>query len=426
MSLFSLVWNYLVAKPLNTVLNIVLLALGIAVITILLLFNNQLQENIAKNGRGIDLVVGAKGSPLQLILCNIFHVDFPTGNIKLNEAERIAKNRLVKQAIPLALGDSYQTYRIVGTNKEYADLYEMELQEGIWWKKNLEVTIGSNVAAIGKLKLGDTFASAHGLVEGGHSHDDNEFIVSGVMKPSGSVMDNLILTNVESVWIMHEVHEEGEEADHHHHDGEKAHGHAENAEFIPSPLVPSIAAKDSTHEITSMLIEYRSPMGAVQMPRFVNSQSNLQAASPAFETARLFSILGVGVEILMGFAYILIFISGLSIFIALYNSLKERRYDLAIMRSMGASRFKIVVTILTEGALLTFLGSIAGIVLGHGVLMALSMFVEETQKAGVTGLVFYTEEWILLAGSLLLGLLCAIIPAIQAYRTDISRVLAGN
>lgn len=425
MSLFSLVWNYLIAKPLNTVLNIVLLALGIAVITILLLFNNQLQENITKNGRGIDLVVGAKGSPLQLILCNIFHVDFPTGNIKLNEAERIAKNRLVKQAIPLALGDSYQSYRIVGTNKEYADLYTMELQEGNWWKKNLEVTIGSAVATIGKLRVGDTFASAHGLVEGGHSHDDNKFVVAGIMKPSGSVVDNLILTNIESVWIMHEVHGEGEVADHHHHDAEE-HNHSTGAQFIPSPLVPSIAAKDSIHEITSMLIEYRSPMGAVQMPRFVNSQSNLQAASPAFETARLFSILGVGFDILMGFAYVLIFISGLSIFIALYNSLKERRYDLAIMRSMGASRFKIVVTILTEGALLTFLGSIVGIVLGHGVLVILSMFVEETQKAGVSGLVFYTEEWILLAGSLLLGLLCAIIPALQAYRTDISRVLAGN
>lgn len=423
MSLFSLVWNYLIAKPLNTVLNILLLALGIAVITVLLLFNNQLQENISKNGRGIDLVVGAKGSPLQLILCNIFHVDFPTGNIKLNEAERIAKNRLVKQAIPLALGDSYRNYRIVGTNTEYSNLYKMELQEGAWWKKNLEVTIGSNVATIGELKLGDQFASAHGLVEGGHAHEEQKFVVSGIMKPSGSVLDNLILTNVESVWIMHEEHGEGEEADHHH-DNED---HPErDSTFLSSRLVPSVAANDSTHEITSMLIEYRSPMGAVQMPRFVNSQSNLQAASPAFETARLFSILGVGVDILMGFAYILIVISGLSIFIALYNSLKERRYDLAIMRSMGASRFKIVLTILTEGMLLTVLGSVVGILLGHSVLMFLSSFVEETQKAGVSGLVFYTEEWILLAGSLLLGLLCAIIPAIQAYRTDISRVLAGN
>jgi putative ABC transport system permease protein len=421
MSIFSLVWNYLKAKPLNTALNILLLALGIAVITLLLLFNNQLQSTISKNGRGIDLVVGAKGSPLQLILCNIFHIDFPTGNIKLDEAEKIAKNRLVKQVIPLALGDSYQTYRIVGTSKEYADLYDMELQVGTWWSNSLEVTIGYNVARIGKLNLGDSFASAHGLVEGGHSHDDHQFVVRGIMKPSNTVLDNLILTNIESVWIMHEEHEG--EGEHHHHDVLE---HASDSSFIASRLVPSLAANDSTHEITSMLIEYRSPIGAIQMPRYVNSQSNMQAASPAFETARLFSILGVGVDILMGFAYVLIFISGLSIFIALYNSLKERRYDLAIMRSMGASRRKIVATILLEGALLTFLGSILGIMLGHCVLISLSVFVEETQKAGVSGFVFYTEEWILLAGSLLLGVLCAIIPAMQAYRTDISKVLAGN
>src|SRR3954465_5659025 len=125
MNLFLLVWNYLKAKPLNTALNILLLSLGIAVITILLLFNNQLQQKISENARGIDLVVGAKGSPLQLILCNIYHIDFPTGNIKLAEAEKIAKNRMVKKAIPLALGDSYNGYRIIGTASSFVDLYKI-------------------------------------------------------------------------------------------------------------------------------------------------------------------------------------------------------------------------------------------------------------------------------------------------------------
>jgi putative ABC transport system permease protein len=158
----------------------------------------------------------------------------------------------------------------------------------------------------------------------------------------------------------------------------------------------------------------------------VNAQSSLQAASPAFETARLFSILGVGMDVLMGFAYVLILISTLSIFIALYNSLKERRYDLAIMRSMGASRSKLLTSILLEGGFLTLAGSVAGLLMGHGVLILLSALVTETAKAGITGLVFYGEEGIILGASLLLGLLCALIPAIQAYRTDISKVLAGN
>lgn len=415
MNIFLLVWNYLKSKPLNTVLNIVLLALGITVITVLLLFNKQLEEKISSNARGIDLVVGAKGSPLQLILCNIFHVDFPTGNINLKEAERIAGNRLIKTAIPLALGDSYQAYRIVGTTKEYAELYNAELEKGDWWNNEMEVAIGANVAEALKFSIGSTFESTHGLTQGGHAHEEQGFVVKGILKRTNTVLDNLILTSVESIWHVHEEHGEEEESE----------VHADTTS-IPSRLIPTHPAGDSTKEITSMLIRYRSPMGAVQLPRFINSQSSMQAASPAFETARLFSILGVGVDIAMGFAYVLVFISGLSIFIALYNSLKERRYDLAIMRSMGASRSKLFFSVLLEGSFLTLLGSVTGLLLSHGLLVVMGTVVEETRKAGISGIVFYREEWIILAGSLLLGVVCALLPAIQAYRTDISKVLAGN
>jgi putative ABC transport system permease protein len=417
MNVLVLVWSYLKAKPLNTVLNIVLLALGIAVITVLLLFNKQLEEKISSNAKGIDLVVGAKGSPLQLILCNIFHIDFPTGNINLKEAEQVSKSRLIKRAVPLALGDSFQSYRIVGTTIEYCSLYHLQLAQGEWWKDELETTVGINVSAGLKLKLGDTFQSTHGLVEGGSGHEEQKFVVKGILQRTNSVVDNLILTSVETVWHVHD-HSEADTAQEEH--------MVHDSSFVASRLIPTHEAGDSTKEVTSLLIQYRSPMAAIQLPRAINGQSKLQAASPAFETARLFSILGVGVEILMGFAYVLIFISGLSVFIALYNSLKERRYDLAIMRSMGASRVKLFVTILLEGIMLTLLGSIAGLVLGHTILVILGSTVEETQKAGITGLVFYSSEWIILAGSLFLGVLCALIPAIQAYRTDISKVLAGN
>jgi putative ABC transport system permease protein len=418
MNLWLLVWNYLKARPLNTALNIFLLSLGIAVIAILIIVNNQLHEKIESSAKGIDLVVGAKGSPLQLILCNIFHVDFPTGNIRLWEAERIAKNRLVRKSIPMALGDSYQGYRIIGTSREYPDLYDAQLSAGSWWNKTMEVTIGSNVAQAMKLELGARFASTHGMTQQGHAHEEHDFIVKGILKETNPVLDNLILTNIESIWLVHEMHGADE--------SQIQQNEPVAVEKIPSPLVPSVAMGDSTKEITSLLIQYRSAMGAIQLPRWVNGQSSLQAASPAFETARLFSILGVGVDILKGFAYILIIISGLSIFIALYNSLKERKYDLAIMRSMGASKAKILFSVLFEGSVLTFLGTCIGLALAHGVLIFMSSFMDEARKAGISGIVFYPEEWIILASSLLSGVLCALLPAIQAYRTDISRVLAGN
>lgn len=410
MNLLSLVISYLKARPLNTLLNLLLLSLGIAVITILLLFSNQLKEKITDNTKGIDLVVGAKGSPLQLILCNVFHIDFPTGNIKLAEAERLAKHRLVKSAIPLALGDSYQNFRIVGTNRAYAELYKAELAMGEWWAKDLEVVVGSTVAELLKLKVGDTFDSAHGLSNGGHAHEESPFVVKGILKRTHGVLDNLILTNVSSIW--------------------KVHNHDETAiterVINPSLLVPTVEAGDSTKEITALLIKYRNPIAAIQLPRYVNGQTGMQAASPAFEAVRLFSILGVGVEALTGFAYVLIFISALSIFIALYNSLKERQYDLAIMRSMGASRSKLFVATQLEGITLTLFGSVIGLALGHGVLFLFTAVVEESGKTGISAWVFYKEELYLLAGSLVLGILCSLIPSFQAYRTDIHKVLAGN
>ena len=409
MNILVLVWSYLKARPLTTVLNVVLLALGVAVITILVLVTNQFEEKFNSNSKGIDLVVGAKGSPLQLILCSVFHIDFPTGNIKLSEAEKIAKHRLVKKAIPMALGDSYSGFRIVGTIKAYPELYHADLAEGEWWSKTLDVTVGSTAAEHLKLKLGSTFVSSHGLTADGHEHEAHHYVVTGILKRSNTVLDNLILTNVESIWLAHDLMDSASQVPAH-----------------PSSLVPGHEAGDSTRDITTLLIQYRNPLAVIQLPRYINSRSNLQAAAPAFEIARLFSILGIGADVLRGFAMVLILISGLSIFIVLYNSMKERRYDLAIMRSMGASRAKLFNAVILEGTVLTLLGSLSGLALGHGAMLAFTSLVKESASSGLQAGIFYPEEAWLLFGSIVLGILCSLLPAIQAYRTDIHKVLAES
>lgn len=436
MNLPYISWNYLKGKPLNTFLNVLLLGLGIAIIIVLLLVSRQLEDNLGKNAKGIDLVVGAKGSPLQLILSSIFHIDFPTGNIPFDEAEKLLNHRLVKTAIPLALGDSYNGYRIVGTSREYPDLYNAELAEGAYWKEHFEATIGSSVALKSGLKVGDSFYSSHGISGAGHSHDEEAFKVVGILAPTGTALDNLIFTNTETVWLSHGEAFVVEEAQS---DSVQVEAAAVKPAFGVRPggrpagntrkLVlgnkdrdPSIPLEGK--EVTSLLIQYRSPMGAVQLPRFVNSQSSLQAASPAFETARLFTIIGVGVDVLQGFAYLIIIISALSIFIALYNALKERKYDLAIMRSLGASRGKLFVHVLLEGIIITSLGALAGLLMGHGLVEMIGRMFEQTGQLGVTGKNFLSEELIILLGSLVVGVVAAIIPAIQSYRTDISKVLA--
>jgi len=411
MNLISLSWSYIKAKPLNTLLNVLLMSLGIAIILVLILLSTQLEENLSKNKRGIDLVVGAKGSPLQLILANVYHIDFPTGNIKLDEAKNLTRNRLVKSAIPLALGDNYAGFRIVGTNHDYIKLYSGEIASGALWKNNMDVVLGANAAKQLNLKEGGEFFGAHGLSIADLEHDELTYHIVGVLENSGSVLDNLILTNIESVWAVH---------DHDESDSTAGHGIPQ----IGSAWETGLPEGDSDAEITSMLIQYRSPMGAVQMPRMVNSNTNMQAASPAFETQRLFSLLGIGVDMLRSFAYIIIVIAGLSIFISLYNALKDRKYDLAIMRSLGAARSKLFFHVVIEGIIITTIGGIIGMVLGHGLMELLANSYEKSDDIGITGLIFVNQELYVLLISIGIGVIASLIPAFNAYKTDISKVLA--
>src|SRR6185436_17637592 len=139
--------------------------------------------------------------------------------------ERIAKNRLIKKAIPLALGDSYQQYRIIGTNKEYAELYKVELDKGEWWNQEMEVTIGANVAEVLNFSVGTDFESTHGLTQGGPGHEEQHYVVKGILKRSNTVLDNLILTSVESIWHVHEAHSESKSIV------------KQDTSFIPSKLI---------------------------------------------------------------------------------------------------------------------------------------------------------------------------------------------
>jgi putative ABC transport system permease protein len=397
-NLATLSASYMRARPLQTALSLGLLALGVGTIVAALLVVSQLEERMGRDARGIDLVVGAKGSPMQLILSGIYHLDAPTGNIPLSAAQSIAKNRMVKRAIPLALGDSWKGFRIVGAPREYAEHYGAKLRAGKYYESEMDAVLGAEVAARTGTAVGAHFSGAHGMGGDGDEHANAPYTVVGVLERTGSVIDRLVLTGVESVWHVHE----------------SAHARPGAAKD----------AADEEREVTVLLVQYASPLAVATLPRAVNSRSELQAASPAFETARLFRIVGAGVEALRAFAVVLILAAGLSVFIALYTALEERRYDLAVMRTLGASPRRLFGLLLFEGLLLSFVGALLGFVLGHAFAGALGVWLEAAQQPAVSGLVFKLEEVWVLAVALAVGGLAALIPAWRAYRTDVSRTLA--
>ncbi|RZM26990.1 MAG: FtsX-like permease family protein [Pedobacter sp.] len=409
MSPFKISWKSLWSKPLSAALNILLIAFGTGILTILMLASSQISEKLENNSKDIDLVVGAKGSPLQLILSSIYYIDFPTGNIPMKAAMELARNPLVKKAVPLALGDNYKGVRIVGTDSNFVGLYKLQVEEGKLWQEDFEATVGASVAANHQLKIGDTFYGAHGLTSASDVHKSHAYTVSGILNPQGNVTDNLILTNIASVWKMHEEHDD-EPHDHDHAEVDSAnHEHHDQED----------------QELTSLLIQYRSPMSVAIFPRMVNETTNMQSASPAQESTRLFSLIGVGVDTLQWFAVLIMLIAAISVFINLYNSLKERSYDLAIMRTLGASRGKLFLIIITEGIVLTIAGTIIGVLLGHLALEVIGSN-QDSSQARLTGMVLLRDEIYLFAAGLSIGIFAAVIPAIQAYRANISKILSKN
>jgi putative ABC transport system permease protein len=417
MNLLRLSWKNLTNKPLSMLLSLVLFALGVGLISLLLLLNTQLQDKFEKNLAGIDMVLGAKGSPLQIILCSMYHIDSPTGNIAIKSAKPFLRegHPLIETAIPLSLGDSYKTYRIVGTEPKLLELYDASLAEGEVWDDLFEVVIGAALAEREGMKIGDRFYGSHGLINDEDlAHDDVEaFKVVGILEPNGSVVDQLILTLTQTVWAVHDhAMEEASDSTAHH-------GHAHEA------IKPLIEYEDK--DITSVLVKFKARnFQTLNMPRSINENTDMQAANPAYEINRLYAMIGDGAAALRILAFVIIFVSGLSIFISLYASLKERKYELALMRVMGATRGKLFVLILLEGLLLATLGYAIGIGVSHLGMEILANVMQDAYRYAFSGSLFLTEEFYLLFGALGIGLVASVLPAIKAFRTDISETLTDS
>ncbi len=493
MGIFRLSILKIRANPLNAGVSIVLFAIGIGIISLVISAEKRVKEQFLRNLAGIDLVVGAKGSPLQLILSSVFHMDAPTGNISLKEAEQISRNPLVEKTIPIALGDNYRGFRIVGTTPEYGRVYNANLLTGHWFDKPFEAVAGADVARRTGLAKGDHFTGQHGFTGHGHHHDEDIYTVSGILKPTGTLIDQLILTTVDTYWLIHSGHHHPEEDEHlndtkeatghvhvegddhtdhghihsdhedHIHDigdrqtdhghtriDQEDHVHDENCDHAHSEeeagwqeLISKLDAReeltaeemalyqsrsgqlsgaqpDPGTQITALLVFYSTPRAAVQLPRMINDNTSMQAASPAFETHRLFSIAGTGISALRWLAWIIIVISGLNVFLHLSNTLNQSMYEIALIRSLGASRIKVMALLMLQGLWLSLAGWLTGVLVSKVILTLLPDL-----GGGQVGMITVVSghDLLLLAYAVAAGLLSSLIPALRAYRSDVHYIL---
>jgi len=393
----AIAWRYLVARPLAAGLNLLLLTLALGSITFMLLVSTQLDQAFERDLAGIDVVVGAKGSPIQLILAGVFHIDVPPGNISLEAVRELQKDARIAQLIPISLGDTFRGFRIVGTTPAYAEHYAARLAQGTLWSAPMQAVVGNQVAANTGLAVGNSFIGTHGLGASGHEHGDDPYLVTGILAPCGCVLDRLVLTATESVW---QVHEKATAVD------------DEDRKLL-----------EAEREITLVLIRYNSPMAAVTFPRFVNTTTEMQAAAPAVEVTRLLRMVGVGTDVLRGFGAVLLLTAGLSVFIALWNAVRERRADLAMLRMLGAPPARVAGLVLCEALLLAGLAIVLGLAVGHGLAEVAGAWLQSERSLPLTGWIWLPAEWWVVALGLAVAALAAMLPALGAYRLDVTTLL---
>lgn len=433
--LYSLKYRFL-----NSFLSIMLTAFGVSIALLISQFGNHIQNRINLDGQGIDIVVGAKGSPLQLILSSVYHIDIPTGNIAYSKAKKIMNNPQIEESIPLALGDNWRGFRIVGTNTNYIRHYDMSLSTGRYWDQNFEVVVGSSV----NLDIGDEFMGVHGLLEDGSSHEEHKYNVVGILKPSGTVIDRLILTSLNSVLDIHGLHkvdnsfeknhehqhdhehhkEEHHDVHEHDHDKEKHKNEDENHhKHSKNDKETNKTNELGSSEITALLIKTKSPIANINLPRSINRESSLQAANPALEINRLISLFGIGSKSFAILSLILILIASLNIFSGLASNLENRMGDLAVLRAVGFSKKRIFKIIVLEGILVVLIGILLGILIGFLLFSILThnIFTLHTTNAS---LIFNLDFILIILFVFFAGLIAAIFPAYRGSKISIANQLS--
>ncbi|MBI3143430.1 MAG: ABC transporter permease [Bacteroidetes bacterium] len=384
-------WFNLWHKPFSAIVSIMLMVLGVGMVSLVLHLGNQIEGQFTRNLGGVDMVVGAKGSPKQLILSAMYHIDAPTGNIPRLEAERIMKHPMLEAAVPLAYGDSYKGFKILGTTPGYFSLFDAELAQGVLNDKNMEVVLGHRAAHALGLGLGGHFHGTHGTEEADeeHVHHGHAYEVVGILKPTGLAIDQLIICNIGTVWEIHGGADEG-----------------------------------ADQEYTAVLAKWKGPMAMLTLPRLINTQTSMQAALPSIEISSLIDQLGIGIRTLESLAWLIIVVSGLSVWLSLLGALRERRYELAIMRSLGAHPVQLFALVMVEASMIAIMASVGGLVLSRLLLWYLSLYMAETYHYELAGFVLMAKEIWLVALSMAVALCAALTPAALAYRTNVTKILS--
>ena len=450
MNLFAIAWKSIRQRALASSLTALSVALGVALMVMVLVINGTVTRMFSQSATGYHLIVGAKGSPLQLVLNSIYFMDRPIENIPYRYYEQLKKNSAVVHAIPFNLGDTTEDgrFRIVGTIPEYFDVEyipekKFQFSQGRALTGGFEAVVGARVARAYGWSLGSEFPIAHG----GNLADVHaeKFKIVGILAPTGTPNDRAVFIHFDGFYSIagHEKPVEEARAE------EEARQAGEAPIILPNagskttgPLrvkaaqpgnqsqpapAPQQAVKEVASEqkqVTAILLQMKSDTLAYLYAPRINKAPVAQAVNPIAQISRLLNDLVGNVRtMLLVLTGLIIIVSGISIFVSIYNSMADRKREIAIMRALGARRGTVCSIIVAEAVLLCVLGWIVGTALGHALVFLAAPIVEARSDVLINPWSFEREELLLLPVILVLSILVGLLPGLTAYRVDVARGL---
>ena len=387
----------------------------------------SVQQGMIDTSQPFDMIIGAKGSPTQLIFNTIFLQDTHIGNVPESLYEQLLEDDRAAKIIPFGFGDNYRGYRIVGTT---ADIFELrpgfnaseespifQLAEGRFFEEAYEVVVGSDVARKLGLKPGDEFNAIHGIVQSIEAEEEDEH------------HDEAEDHDDEEDHDEEEHHDESEVAEGHHHHTpytvvgilKRMHRPYDNGIFTPLESVWEMHGSEH-HDVTAVMVTPKDYTGLYQMYQEINNGNEAQAALPGAVMGSIFDMLGQSAAVLTVVSYIVLAMALITIVLSLYWSVLTRTRENAILRAVGAGRRDILVVVLIESAIIVFSSIIFGLLFGHALAYLVSTYLQQTM-AIYSPVSFMPQEIRLMAAIAVLAIAASLLPAINAYKTDVAKNL---
>jgi putative ABC transport system permease protein len=451
MNLFSIAWKSIKQRALTSTLTSLSVSLGVMLMVAILVLNGVISRQFRQTGSGYDLIVGPAGSATDLVLSTIYRMAPPIENLPWRYYEELKADSRIAHAIPFTFGDTTEVgnFPIIGTTIEYFTIDYMPgrkfgLTSGDWNTNTWEAVIGSHVAKENGWKVGSQFKLVHAGVND-HVHDE-KFTVTGILGKTNTPNDRTVFVNLGGFFAL---------AGHEKPVNEAIEG---EAQFFGEPLeqvrtkyakelqmIDELTIKEGPHaghyhgpvpdfqkEVTSILVKMAAPDNrqtvaqarARELSSEMRAGLKTQAVNPVMVMEMLVTNLVGNIKlVLLVLTWLIIIISGIGIFVSIYNSMSERRKEIAIMRALGADRSQILLIIMCESVLLCFLGGLVGMLLGHVMVFIAAPIIESRAQLLIEPWAYDVYEIYIIPGMIALAIIVGFIPAMSAYRTNVSEHL---